>query len=105
MANRGRPKKKPIQEFAKLKGVKDVFELGKEAENLLNNTAFNIALDRLENDLIQLWKRTPTSSDKDREAIYHQIKAVEYFKQKLTGLVNEMIIKRSELEEQQKQGA
>jgi len=80
----------------------DVFLLGNSAAEMLKNTAFTTAINRIENEYFRMWKNSKPMDAEGREAVWRGLQGISEIKLKLTGMVNEMIIKQKEYEEEEK---
>jgi len=72
--------------------ITDPIMLGRHAEDALKNPAVIIALDKMEAELVHAWKSSAPKEEEARERLYYRLEGIAYFKAKLTGLVNNMIV-------------
>lgn len=97
-----RDEKSETKDFADLDGKENVWFLGNSATEILKNIAFNTAINRVEREYFKMWQNSKPLDVDGREAIWRGLQAISEIKLKLTGMVNEMIIKQKEYEEEQK---
>ena len=82
----------PEQGFIILPAPSDPILLGRQAEDALRNPAIQIALDKIESDIVNAWKTSAPKDEEAREHLYYRLDGLALFKTKLQGFVNNMLI-------------
>jgi hypothetical protein len=70
----------------------DPILLGHQAEDALKNPAIQLALSKIEAEIVQAWKTSAPKDSEAREHLYYRLEGLAVFKAKLQGMVNNMRI-------------
>jgi hypothetical protein len=61
---------------------------GKKAEELIQNEAFSLALNKMESDAVWFWKDTKPEDTVKREHAWHMLQAIDRFRNELTKIMD-----------------
>lgn len=94
--------KNPNISFVEPYNEEDIIQIGRDAEELLKNPAFQSAFMRYEKQLLSHWRNsTPLQTD-GRESIWHRMEALDEIKITLSGMVKNMVLEKNKIEEERK---
>jgi len=88
-----------VIDFQEATGGETLVTLGRYANSLLKNPAFDAATKKIEREIFNAWKTSPPKEKEAREHLYYRIEMLYNLKLKLHGMVKNMIY-----EEKKKQG-
>lgn len=72
-------------------------ELGQKAQDVLDNEAFQLAFETIEQELSDAWKQSPVRDQEGRESIFRALTMLGKVKQALTETINTGKLARLEL--------
>lgn len=89
----------------------EIVERARHANRLLNDPLIVEALDSLEEGILRVWRATSITDTEHRDALFHQLKAVDLFREYLTRtlrggkVVIEQLLAEQKLRAQQERAA
>ena len=75
---------------------------GKKAEELIQNEAFSLALNKMESDAVWFWKDTKPEDTVKRESAWHMVQAVEQFRFQISKMMDNGKVAQRQIERAQK---
>ena len=85
--------------FAEPLNKEDIIAVGRDAEELLKNPAFLLAVSKYEDQLLKQWRNSIPLQTEGRESIWHQVLALNEVKGMLLGMISNMILEKNKIEE------
>ena len=71
---------------------------GKKAEELIQNEAFSLALNKMESDAVWFWKDTKPEDSVKREHAWHMLRAIEAFRLEITKIMDNGKVAQREIQ-------
>ncbi len=76
----------------------ELLRLGQEAEYVLGNGAFQLALDSLDKQLTEAWASGAFATTEEREEAFARVRGARMFRESLLQMVNNMKIEKANAE-------
>ena len=85
-----------LVEFMPSSGTETPIMLGRYANSVLKNPAFDAAIKKIEADIFYAWKTSAPKDDAKRENLYYRIEVLAEIQLKLKGMVNNMLVEMNQ---------
>ena len=75
---------------------------GKKAEELIQNEAFSLALNKMESDAVWFWRDTKPEDTVKREHAWHLLRAIDNFRTEISKIMDNGKVAQRQIEREQK---